>query len=114
MTSTRPTNESQLDLLGTEETCAGSAAELQTEQSASAALEKPALNNVPIDLREQIVDQENMETAWDQVCFKGSNRLVRTRMLGGVGGVPGNRAPIPMDCYPAFRIRDHSMSLDKA
>ena len=24
------------------------------------------------------------------------NRLVRTRMLGGVGGAPGNRAPIPM------------------
>ena len=24
------------------------------------------------------------------------NRLVRTRMLGGVGGVPGNRAPIPI------------------
>ena len=23
-------------------------------------------------------------------------RLVRTRMLGVVGGVPGNRAPIPM------------------
>ena len=24
------------------------------------------------------------------------NRLVRSRMLGGVGGVPGNRAPIPI------------------
>ena len=67
MTSTRPTNESQLDLLCTEELCAGSTAELQTEQSASAAVEKPALNNVPIDLMEQIVDQENMEIAWAKV-----------------------------------------------
>ena len=27
------------------------------------------------------------------------NRLVRTRMLGGVGGVPGNRAPIPIGLH---------------
>ena len=67
MTSNRPTNENQLDLSCTEETCASSAAELQTEQSASAAVEKPALNNVPIDLMEQIVDQENMEIAWAKV-----------------------------------------------
>ena len=67
MTSNRPTNENQLDLFCTEETCAGSAAELQTEQSASAVVEKPALDNVPIDLMEQIVDQENMEIAWAKV-----------------------------------------------
>ena len=30
------------------------------------------------------------------VCILATNRLVRTRMLGGVGGVPGNRAPIPI------------------
>ena len=57
MTSTRPTNESQPDLPGTEAACAGSAAELQTEQSVSAAVEKPALNKVSIDLMEEI-DQE--------------------------------------------------------
>ncbi len=32
-----------------------------------------------------------------QACFAKTNRLVRIRMLGGVGGVPGNRAPIPID-----------------
>ncbi len=30
------------------------------------------------------------------------NRLVRTRMPGGVGGVPGNRAPIPIHMVLAF------------
>ena len=67
MTSNRPTNENQLDLSCKEETCASSEPELQTEQSVSAALEKPALDNVPIDLMEQIVDRENMETAWAKV-----------------------------------------------
>ena len=32
----------------------------------------------------------------EQVCSTKTNRLVRTRTLGGVGGVPGNRAPIPI------------------
>jgi hypothetical protein len=32
----------------------------------------------------------------DRVCSKASNRLVRIRMLGGVGGVRSNAAPIPM------------------
>jgi len=31
-----------------------------------------------------------------RACILATNRLVRTRMLGGVGGVPGNRAPIPI------------------
>jgi hypothetical protein len=30
------------------------------------------------------------------VCTLATNRLVRSRMLGGVGGGPGNRAPIPI------------------
>ena len=33
------------------------------------------------------------------------NRLVRTRMLGGVGGVPGNRAPIPIIVRRVFGTR---------
>jgi hypothetical protein len=36
------------------------------------------------------------------VCTLATNRLVRSRMLGGVGGVPGNRAPIPIDMVIAF------------
>lgn len=67
MTSNRPTNESQRDLSRIEERCAGSEAGLQTEQSVSAAMEKPALDNVPMSLMEQIVDRENMETAWKKV-----------------------------------------------
>jgi RNA-directed DNA polymerase len=67
MTSNRPANENQLDLSCPEETCASSEPELQTEQSVSAAMEKPALDNVPIDLMEQIVDRENMEIAWAKV-----------------------------------------------
>ncbi len=35
--------------------------------------------------------------------------LVRTRMLGGVGGCPGNRAPIPIDGSP---IRQRSVTTD--
>src|SRR4030067_2220388 len=31
-----------------------------------------------------------------QVCSQAANRLVRTRMLGGVGGVRSNAAPIPI------------------
>ena len=30
------------------------------------------------------------------VCILATNRLVRSRMLGGVGGAPGNRAHIPI------------------
>ena len=32
----------------------------------------------------------------ERACFQETNRLVRIRMLGGVGGRPGNRAPIPI------------------
>ena len=67
MTSTRPTSKSQRDLLCTEEPCAGSEAEHQTVQSASAAMEQSALDHVSENLMEQIVDQENMETAWKKV-----------------------------------------------
>ena len=35
---------------------------------------------------------------WRSACCQETNRLVRTRMLGGAGGTPGNRAPIPMHC----------------
>jgi RNA-directed DNA polymerase len=67
MTSTRPTSKSQCDLLCAEEPCADREAELQTEQSTSAAVDKPALDHVSENLMEQIVDQENMETAWAKV-----------------------------------------------
>jgi len=40
--------------------------------------------------------------AWDlasaSVLKLVLNRLVRTRLPGGVGGAPGNRAPIPIHC----------------
>ena len=32
----------------------------------------------------------------EQACFKEMNRLVRTRMLGGVGGARRKPAPIPI------------------
>ncbi|MFN7892122.1 MAG: hypothetical protein ACK5OC_17640, partial [Pirellula sp.] len=35
---------------------------------------------------------EGMERA----CFQETNRLVRIRMLGGVGGVRSNAAPMPI------------------
>ena len=37
---------------------------------------------------------------WDKLMAKEANCLVRTRLLGGVGGVRSNAAPIPM--YVAF------------
>jgi len=42
-----------------------------------------------------------------RACILATNRLVRTRMLGGVGGVPGNRAPIPIFfCYANYVLKD--------
>ncbi len=67
MTSNRPAKEQQLVLFCTEETCASTAPELQLEQSASAAVEKPALSRQSENLMEGIVDQANMETAWRNV-----------------------------------------------
>ena len=67
MTSNRPAKEHQLVLFCTEENCASNAPELQLEQSASAAVEKPALSRQSENLMEKIVDQANMETAWRNV-----------------------------------------------
>ncbi len=67
MTSNRPAKEHQLVLFCTEENCASNAPELQLEQSASAAVEKPALSRQSENLMEGIVDQANMETAWRNV-----------------------------------------------
>lgn len=67
MTSNRPANENQLDLSRTEEACASTASELQTEESVSAAVEKPALSMTSENLMERIVDQANLETAWKNV-----------------------------------------------
>ena len=64
MTSNRPAHENQLDLSGTEEACASTASELQTEESVTAAVEKPALSRTSENLMERIVDQANLETAW--------------------------------------------------
>ena len=46
----------------------------------------------------------------EQACSQQSNRLMRTRMLGGVGGVRRNPAPIPITSFvwapkSFFRIR---------
>ncbi len=38
----------------------------------------------------------------EQACSEEMKRLVRTRMLGVVGGVPGNRAPIPIPWFWQF------------
>jgi RNA-directed DNA polymerase len=67
MTSNRPANENQLDPSRTGEDCASSGSELQTEESAPAAVEKPALSMTPENLMERIVDRANMETAWRNV-----------------------------------------------
>ena len=67
MTSNRPANDNQLDPSRTGETCASSEQELQTEESAPAVVEKPALSMTPENLMERIVDRANMETAWRNV-----------------------------------------------
>jgi RNA-directed DNA polymerase len=67
MTSNRPANENQFDLPRKEGNCASTAPELQTEKSAPAAVEKPALSMTSEDLMERIVDRANFETAWQHV-----------------------------------------------
>ena len=67
MTSNRPANENQLDLICTEEAGASTASELPTEESVSAAVEKSALSMTSENLMERIVDQANLETAWQNV-----------------------------------------------
>jgi RNA-directed DNA polymerase len=67
MTSNRPTSENQPALPRREATCAGSGPELQTEQSVTAAVEKPALSSNSENLMERIVDRDNMEAAWKNV-----------------------------------------------
>jgi hypothetical protein len=49
----------------------------------------------------------NLESYWEQsVCILKTNRLVRTRMLGGVGGVQHEPAPIPIRVViPRLRAR---------
>ena len=67
MTSNRPANENPSDPNRTGGTGASSASELQTEESVSAAVEKPALSMTSENLMERIVDQANLETAWKNV-----------------------------------------------
>lgn len=67
MTSHRPANENQLDLSCIEDTCANTASELQTEESVPAAVEKSALSMTSENLMERIVDQANLERAWQNV-----------------------------------------------
>ena len=68
MTSTRPKPQ-QLAFDFSDEVVSPDAAtsELQPEQSRSAAMEKPALDSVSLDLMERIVDDGNMERAWKKV-----------------------------------------------
>lgn len=44
----------------------------------------------------------------EQACSQQSNRLMRTRMLGGVGGVRRNPAPIPIILF-GFNLRDEAL-----
>jgi RNA-directed DNA polymerase len=67
MTSNRPANENPSHPTRTGEACASSESELQTEESVSAAVEKPALSMTSENLMERIVDQANLETAWKNV-----------------------------------------------
>ena len=67
MTSNRPANENPSHPTRTGEACASSESELQTEESVSAAVEKSALSMTSEDLMERIVDQANLETAWQNV-----------------------------------------------
>ena len=42
----------------------------------------------------------------ERVCSQAVNRLVRTRMLGGVGGVRREPAPIPIHIViPRFLVK---------
>ena len=41
----------------------------------------------------------------EQACCQETHRLVRPRMLGGVGGAPGNRAPIPIVVIQLLGVR---------
>ena len=67
MTSNRPAKENPSRPSRTGEACASTASELQTEQSVTAAVEKPALSMTSENLMERIVDRANMETAWRNV-----------------------------------------------
>lgn len=67
MTSDRPTNENPSRPSRIGDAYASTASELQTEESAPAAVEKPALSMTPEDLMERIVDRANLETAWKNV-----------------------------------------------
>jgi RNA-directed DNA polymerase len=67
MTSNRPANEHQPNPSRSGEDCASTASELQAEKSVSAAAEKPALSMTSENLMERIVDQANLETAWQNV-----------------------------------------------
>jgi RNA-directed DNA polymerase len=67
MTSNRPTNENRIALARNEATYASNVPELQTEQSDTAAVEKPALSNNSENLMERIVAQANMAAAWKNV-----------------------------------------------
>jgi len=68
MTSIRPTQSTSTVLPRNEESGAPCAIGTSDRgQSASAAMEKPALDIVSVDLMEQIVDPANMELAWKKV-----------------------------------------------
>ena len=67
MPSHRPASENQARPSRTGEACVSTASELQTEKSASAAVEKSALSMTSEKLMERIVERANMETAWRNV-----------------------------------------------
>ena len=76
------------------ESCAHSASELQTEESVSAAVEKPALSKNTENLMERIVDRANLETAWRNIK---ANRGAGTDREVGRGPMvsPWMNSPIP-------------------
>jgi hypothetical protein len=71
-------------------------------RTATASFEKPALGQFPESLRAAAVDASNVEPVFLSAAtlvpdFPSSrNRLVRARMLGGVGAGRGNPPGYPM------------------
>ncbi len=67
MTSNRPTQPQTTSKFVNEGEAASATPEPQRGQSVPAGMKKTALNPVPENLMEQIVDERNMERAWKKV-----------------------------------------------
>ncbi len=81
---------------GAEEQCGPCPSESLTGHIDAASMEKPALNPVPVNLMEQIVDVDNMECAWA--------RVKSNRGAPGPDGITIDKFPEHFaSCWPAIR-----------